>query len=450
MADNACSVTVVGSRTRVDVSLPGSMPVAELLWDLADLLTEPEVTGPVHRWGLVRTGGQVLSGERGLTEQGVADGSLLFLKDLSRPPAQPVFDDYAEAVALAVEAGGGRWGAGARQAVLLAAALGWALVAAVLAVRLGDPAVRAATCFGGAGCLLLAGTLTGRRLDAGRTGALLALGALPLWAVGGMALAVRAGLSGAELYTAVGGFVTAGALASPLAGDAARAPAAGVVYGVGAAAALVAICLALGAGPVQVASVLATAALVAVRFAPTVAVRLARLGAGGPLGPAGFSPEGFRSRVETGHGLLAAMLIGAAAVMAAACVLLALEGGWFERGLVVAVALGAAAQVRHFRFSLEAAPLALASLIALGALEAAALRYLDAAPDRRPAAVALALGTALVWAGGGLIARRRQLSPLLLRGLDQLESLALLATIPLAAGSLGAYSEVAAAAQRLA
>ncbi|MBJ7600057.1 MAG: hypothetical protein JF922_18515, partial [Candidatus Dormibacteraeota bacterium] len=76
--------------------------------------------------------------------------------------------------------------------------------------------------------------------------------------------------------------------------------------------------------------------------------------------------------------------------------------------------------------------------------------YLWAGSSRPPAAVAVALATALVLAGAAIAGRRRGLSPLLLRRLDQLEALALLATIPLAAGSLGAYSAVAAAAHRLA
>jgi hypothetical protein len=131
-----------------------------------------------------------------------------------------------------------------------------------------------------------------------------------------------------------------------------------------------------------------------------------------------------------------------------ASVVLALDGGWYERGLVAAVALGAATQVRHFRFALEAGPLALAALAGLGALELAGLRYLYTQPAWRPAVIALALVTGVALAAVGL-ARRRGLSPLLLRRLDQLEAVAILVTIPLAAGSLGAYSAVAAVAQRL-
>src|SRR5919199_1721647 len=135
MGDEACSVTVVGSRRRVDLALPGELPVAELLWELVDLLEEPEGGRGTGRWGLVRMGGRELDGELGLGAQGVVDGALLFLRDLSRPAAPPVVDDYAEAVALAVDVRGGRWSPAAREDVLLAAALAWLAFGAAAALR---------------------------------------------------------------------------------------------------------------------------------------------------------------------------------------------------------------------------------------------------------------------------------------------------------------------------
>jgi type VII secretion integral membrane protein EccD len=443
MADNACSVTLVGSRTRVDVSLPGGLPVAELVWDVVDLLAEPEVEGGVPRWGLVRTGGRVLNAERGLADQGVSDGSMLFLRDLARPPAPPAIDDYAEAVALAVEARGGHWTPRVRQGALLTVAAGWVVVAAALELQLADLALRTVTSLAAAALLVLTGALITRRFRDGGTGAMLALSALPLWGVGGMGVSLLAGTSGPWLYPAVAGFVAAGAVLALAAGEIARAPVAGVLTGLGAPAAVAVGCLALGAGTLGIAAVLATLALLWVRLAPRLAVRVARLGRA-----RSFSPVALKPSVDAGHWLLAAMVIAAAAVMVVACVVLALNGGWYERGLVAAVALGAATQVRHFRFALEAAPLALAALAGLGALELAGLRYLYTEPAWRPALIALALVTAVALAAVGL-ARRRRLSPLLLRRLDQLEAVAILVTIPLAAGSLGAYSAVAAAAQRL-
>jgi hypothetical protein len=148
--------------------------------------------------------------------------------------------------------------------------------------------------------------------------------------------------------------------------------------------------------------------------------------------------------------MLAALLIGLAVLMAAACAYLALYGGWYERWLAAAVAIGAATHVRHFRFAIQAAPLALAALVGLGALELAGLRQLYGDSSLRPAVVGLALLTGLGLVGVGIAGRRRQLSPRLRRGLDQLEVVALVGSIPLAAGALGLYSTVAALAHRLA
>jgi hypothetical protein len=64
--------------------------------------------------------------------------------------------------------------------------------------------------------------------------------------------------------------------------------------------------------------------------------------------------------------------------------------------------------------------------------------------------VGLALATALALVGLGVAGRRRELSPQLRRRLDQLETLAVVTSIPLAAGALGAYSTVAELAHRLA
>jgi type VII secretion integral membrane protein EccD len=445
MADNACLITVAGSRRRVDVSLPGSLPVAELLWDLVEMLEEPEAAASPPRWALVRVGGRVLDAEQGLAEQGVADGSLLFLRDLASPVQPPAIDDYAEAVALAVEARAGRWTATVRQWTLVAAAVASAVLAAAAALGVQDLRVRAATSFLAAGLLLASGLLSARRLGQRTTGVLLALGALPLWAVGGAALTQLLGGTGFELAPAIAGFVTVGALLALPVSEEARLPAAAAVAGLGFPAGVAAICLSLGADQLRTAAVLAPLALIAVRLAPGLSVRLARLADSRTASQSTLGP-----RVDTGHVILAALIIGLAVPLAASCAYLAISGGWYERGLAAAVAIGAATHVRHFRFAVEAAPLALAALIGLGALEVAALRQLYADPSLRAAVVGVAVLTALGLAGAGIAGRRRQLSPRLRRRLDQLEAVALAGSIPLAAGSLGVYSAVAALAHRLA
>jgi type VII secretion integral membrane protein EccD len=445
MVDTACSVTVVGSRRRLDVSLPGSLPVVELMGDLVEMLAEPEDLPSPAQWGLVQVGGRVLDGERGLAEQGVAEGTMLFLRDLTSPAPAPAVDDYAEAVALAVETRVGRWTPSVRQGLLVAAAAGWALPGAALAWGVTDLTARAATSFGAAVLLLAAGVVLGRRLRQPLPGAITALSGLPFWAVGGATSTLLLGFRGVELLPATAGFIVAGGLLALAAGNRVAPVAAALVSGLGVPAGVAAVCLASGAGALQTAAVLAPLALIEVRLAPAAAIRLSRLGVAGNSNQAELG-----ARVEAGHGLLAALLLGAAFGISASCAYLALFGGWYERGLAATIAIAAACHVRHFRFAAEAAPLAAAALVVLAALELAVLRGLYAEPELRPALVGLTLLTAFVLLAGGIAGRRRELSPLLRRRLDQLEAVAVAAAVPLTAGALGAYSLVATLAQRLA
>ncbi|MDQ6772880.1 MAG: EsaB/YukD family protein, partial [Candidatus Dormibacteraeota bacterium] len=153
MPDAWSPVTVVGSRRRIDVQLPAEVAVAELLPDLVQLLDESQ-NGAAPAWVLLRLGREPLDPERGLAEQGVGDGTMLFLSTVEAAPPPVAVDDFAEAVALTVDAAGGRWTAGARESALLAAAAAWLVVAAVAAGLAGEHFTRAYLGVGGG---LLAG-----------------------------------------------------------------------------------------------------------------------------------------------------------------------------------------------------------------------------------------------------------------------------------------------------
>ena len=111
--DAVSRVTVVGSTRRLDVTLPVGVPVADLLLDLVEMLGERDGDLPA-RWALVRVGGQALDPERALSEQLVTSGTMLFLRDITQEDPPPKTDDYAAAVAVVVDAQGGRWTAAAR------------------------------------------------------------------------------------------------------------------------------------------------------------------------------------------------------------------------------------------------------------------------------------------------------------------------------------------------
>jgi len=107
--DGACRITVVGSRRRVDLSVPTDAAVIELLPQLVQLTGEGDRPAARGGWLLTRVGGEPLVPERSLGESGVVDGEMLYLAGADGPPEPPVVEDFSEAVAQLVEVSGGRW-----------------------------------------------------------------------------------------------------------------------------------------------------------------------------------------------------------------------------------------------------------------------------------------------------------------------------------------------------
>ncbi|CUR60654.1 putative type VII secretion system protein EccD [metagenome] len=89
-------LTVTGERRRADLVVPGTVPVAELLPDLAELVGVDEVATALI---LMTTTGEVLQSGSGLEAQGVIDGAVLHLTS-TVPRPMVVHDDLVEAVEL--------------------------------------------------------------------------------------------------------------------------------------------------------------------------------------------------------------------------------------------------------------------------------------------------------------------------------------------------------------
>jgi type VII secretion integral membrane protein EccD len=147
-------VTVTSGTRRVDLVLPGAVPVAELLPELArsvGLLDPATVHGGFR---VVTAEGRRLGTDTGLTLQGVEDGGLLTLSaGVDDPPAR-VYDDVVEAMTDVVEHDLEPWQPDAgRRTALVAAALLLTLGAAALLVQRGsDLAVTAAVVIAAALC----------------------------------------------------------------------------------------------------------------------------------------------------------------------------------------------------------------------------------------------------------------------------------------------------------
>ncbi|MFB9311431.1 type VII secretion integral membrane protein EccD [Nocardioides plantarum] len=138
-------VTVASGTRRVDLVLPGAVPVAELVPELArsvGLLDSATVYGGYR---LVTSEGRRLASDSGLTLQGVDDGSVITVTAGIDEPVPPVYDDVVEAMTDVVENELKPWAPeSGRRTALTAAALLMALGAVALLVQDTDLATYAA------------------------------------------------------------------------------------------------------------------------------------------------------------------------------------------------------------------------------------------------------------------------------------------------------------------
>ncbi len=129
-------VTVASGTRRVDLVLPGAVPVAELVPELArsvGLLDSATVYGG---YKLVTAEGRRLANDSGLTLQGVEDGSLITVTAGIDEPVSPVYDDVVEAMTDVVENELKPWApASGRRTALSAATMLMALGAVALFVQ---------------------------------------------------------------------------------------------------------------------------------------------------------------------------------------------------------------------------------------------------------------------------------------------------------------------------
>lgn len=415
----------------MDVELPGEIPVAELIGDIVDMLDEAGEEVPAG-WSLMRVGGRALDPERSLGDQGVTSGTMLFLRDSTRPVAPAEIDDFSDQVAIAVDAQGGRWSLVTAE-LLLAWIAGACLFAAGLIALFGDRGVRTVVGLSGAALATVAVTVVARVLQRKDFGGLIALAALPLWAAAGAGVAGFAGADATGIVAAALAAVSAGAgVAIVLAGGMAVLPAAGVIAGTLAPALITGGCAIFGARMYAAAALLVPVTLGGFALAPSSAVRLLGLDV-----PRGGSLD---ARVGRGRGLLAALLTGLAAALTASNAILVLRGGWFAWGLVAAGAIASLVKARHFRFAGEVAPLLVAGLAGLLVLQLPLAVQLPMW-GWGGAAIVLVVDSLVVLAASVWV-RHWNPAPALLRQLAWIETLATATSVPLSLGVFGAFDAV--------
>ncbi|ARF55960.1 type VII secretion integral membrane protein EccD [Streptomyces gilvosporeus] len=125
-------VTLVGERRRVDLVLPAQEPIGVLLPDILRLLGDRPGKEPLLR-RLVTAEGAVLSQDDSLGSANVPDGAVLRLVREHETPAAPVVHDATDVVAEDLDVRSWRWGARSRSWTAGAASVVLALVAGMAA-----------------------------------------------------------------------------------------------------------------------------------------------------------------------------------------------------------------------------------------------------------------------------------------------------------------------------
>ncbi|MFH8450489.1 type VII secretion integral membrane protein EccD [Streptomyces fungicidicus] len=154
-------VTLVGERRRVDLVLPAREPVGLLLPEVMRLL-EDRVEGRPASRHLVTVDGSALDHDSTLESAGIRDGAVLRLVRAEDAPPAPVVHDVTDEVAEDLGHRAWVWGPAARRVTSGAASVGWVLVAALFARAQYDGAVVAGALLGAAGTAAVAGSVLGR------------------------------------------------------------------------------------------------------------------------------------------------------------------------------------------------------------------------------------------------------------------------------------------------
>jgi type VII secretion integral membrane protein EccD len=157
-ASGLVHVTVASGSRRVDLVLPGAIPVAELVPELARSVGLLDATTVYGGYRLITQDGRELATDAGLTMQGVEDGGLITVAAGVDDEPPRVYDDVVEAMADVVEHDLTPWQpAAGRRTALWAAGLALALGAYTL--RLEGPGTLTAVAATVVAILLVSGAV---------------------------------------------------------------------------------------------------------------------------------------------------------------------------------------------------------------------------------------------------------------------------------------------------
>ena len=474
-------VTVQTPDRRVDVALPERVPVATLLPALLAAGGEELADrGALHAgWVLRRVSGSAFDTGHGLVDQGVRDGDVLCLGFADENWPELDYDDAVEAIAVGAGRRGRRWDARASRVASIIAAVALFAGALIAVGSAGPPWTLVSVSALLFGALLVAAAVVAARAYRDvRVGTLLGALALPYALLGGVLAGGSFGSGARSPIHALAhrpGQIAIGALVVIVF---AIASAVGVgrvrpvfVAAIGAGfAGIVDSVVALSTTPVRAASVTLGIVVLFAGLAPAIAARMGGL----PRPPAGGQSMGapsVRSQPALDRGQLATrsagaergtrsgpvdtdllfaavsrtddmltgLLVGGAIATAATAAVIAIDGGWPGRLLLLAAAGAISlrarmyAAVRHRTAALVTAGLAAAPLMAVGSFVGSAALLV--------AAIFGIVGLITIGLGAGERAGG-PVSPYLGRLADLAEIVSLAAIVPLVCVVLGLYSRL--------
>ncbi|WP_330179087.1 type VII secretion integral membrane protein EccD [Nocardia sp. NBC_01503] len=469
-----CRVSVIGGNTQVDVVLPTTIPIANFIPDVVQLiasrnpdLSEHDENGPLtaQHWTLSRLGHNAIDPVRTLTDAEVFDGELLVLRAVDSVEAPALFDDVIDAVARLTESSFRGWtseSAGwAGMAGAIAAAAGACLMLLVAAAH--GSGILAGAAGLGVGLLTLAGAaLVARMYSATLPATVLALCGLLLMGTGAAALVP--GEPGApHLLLGCAATVLLAVITLRVIGVHPAVCSAVITVGVfGTAAAGVTTIWQVD--PSKAAAGIIVATLLGITLAPRIAVAAARLPvppvptAGGVIDPRDHEPRptiegigaigatsipsaaGLGERSRLANDYQTGMIIGIVAVTVCATIMTVLnatEHRWQTTALAAAVGLVLARRGRAFSDLTQAAAMVLGGCAAL--IPAAVLLGIRLSDATLPAAGALLVIAALAMLIG-VAGPNLEISPVVQRAGEIVEYLTICAIGPLIFWILDIYA----------
>lgn len=423
-------VSIVSEDRRLDVAIPSSLPLVEVIPGFARSLGVLDPTLVHAGYALRRADGGTLDASLGATAQGVHDGDVLTLVRGGLLAEPRVYDDITEAVIDATSEQHREWTPRDNARTALAVSLTFLGLCAVLLVSAGRDLALAPLLAGGAAALLLAASAVLGRLGQSESGHALGLAA--------------AGFAGLAAYLAVDGALygwplAAAGLAAALVGAAALAlaPTGRQLHLIGAVGGVALALPAAIAGWRPGAGVAAYAVTIAVigatgNLLPWLALTSTRIRVISPQSeqevfadPGPVDAEGVKARAAAGARTLLSLRIGLAAAALLATPLLASHS-------VAGALLTAFAFVGMMFQSRQAyARSAVVAVMALGAagLALTGLTLTVARPDLRAAMLVITIGVTGVLVALTLLSPRVRIG--LARAADTVEVILMALLIPL-------------------